>query len=283
MNIQQPVTHRRSPVIGSVLFKRQACPTYNSAEAGFSVNRTYEAKYHLQEERNWWFEARRDLVIKLLQHTDHNSKILEIGCSGGPFIRTLNAHGYRDVYGIDISKDAVDLCRTRGMRNIAVMDATRLGFKDGEFDAVIASDVLEHIQDEDLALSECNRILKPAGKLIVFVPAFEFLWSKHDEANHHYRRYSKFRLVRGLADANFEVSRSSYWNLFLFFPACLVRLLQRIQWRQNRKGDQLFELNSLLNELLIRLLKAENAILSLINFPVGVSVFAIAGKRADSR
>jgi 2-polyprenyl-3-methyl-5-hydroxy-6-metoxy-1,4-benzoquinol methylase len=244
------------------------------------MERAYEVKYHLLEERNWWFEARRDILIKLLQHTDQNSKILEIGCSGGPLIRTLNVHGYRNVYGIDISKDAVDLCRTRGMRNIAQMDASRLDFKDAEFDVVIASDVLEHIKDEGLALSDWNRILKPVGKLIVFVPAFEFLWSKHDEANHHYRRYSKSRLVRALENANFKVSRSSYWNFSLFFPACLVRLLQRIR-RQNRKGDQLFELDSLLNQLLLRLLKAENAILSLINFPVGVSVFAIAGKRAN--
>jgi 2-polyprenyl-3-methyl-5-hydroxy-6-metoxy-1,4-benzoquinol methylase len=245
------------------------------------VDQAYEAKYHLLEERNWWFEARRDMVIKLLQHTDRNSKILGIGCSGGPLLRNLGVHGYSNVYGIDISKDAVDLCRTRGLRNIALMDGSRPAFKAGEFDVVIASDVLEHIEDEGLALSEWNRILKPAGKLIVFVPAFELLWSQHDEANHHYRRYSKSRLVRALENANFEVNRSSYWNFLLFFPASLVRLLQRVQQPKNIKSDQLFELNSLSNELLVRLLKAENAVLNLINFPVGVSVFAIAGKRGS--
>ena len=160
------------------------------------MDQAYETKYHVQEDKHWWFESRRDMVIKLLRQSDRNSKILEIGCSGGPLIRALNKLGYNDVHGIDISEPAIDLCKLREISNTSVMDGSRPDFGDGQFDVVIASDVLEHIEDEEKALCEWNRILKPSGKLIVFVPAFKMLWSKHDEANHHYRRYSKSELIR---------------------------------------------------------------------------------------
>jgi SAM-dependent methyltransferase len=244
------------------------------------MDRAYETKYHVQEDKHWWFKTRRDIIIKLLQKSDRNSKILEIGCSGGPLILALNERGYQDVHGIDISRDAIDLCKRRNIRNVFLMDGSKPAFDDGQFDLVIASDVLEHIEDEATALSEWNRILKPAGKLIVFVPAFENLWSKHDEANHHFRRYSKSELTRVLKKADFEITRSSYWNFLLFSPTSLVRLIQRIcsnRW-QNRRGDQLLEVNSILNEFLFNLIKAENVILRLVNFPVGVSIFATAAK-----
>jgi SAM-dependent methyltransferase len=244
------------------------------------MDQAYETKYHVQEDKHWWFKARRDIVLKLLQKSDPNSKILEIGCSGGPLIQALNERGYQDVHGIDISRDAIDLCRLRNIHKVFVMDGSLPAFKDGHFDIVIASDVLEHIEDEEKALSEWNRILKPTGRLIVFVPAFELLWSKHDEANHHFRRYSKSELTRVLKKADFEITRSSYWNFLLFSPTSLVRLIQRIcsnRW-QNRRGDQLLEVNSILNEFLFNLIKAENVILRLVNFPVGVSIFATAAK-----
>jgi SAM-dependent methyltransferase len=244
------------------------------------MNEAYEAKYHIQEEKHWWFETRRDIIINLLERSGRNSKILEIGCSGGPLIRALHELGYKNVQGIDISRDAIDLCRRRGINDVFVMDGSKPEFKDGQFDIVIASDVLEHIQDDEKALLEWNRILKPAGKLIVFVPAFEILWSKHDEANHHYRRYSKSELIRVLEGAQFEIDRSSYWNFMLFFPTTLVRLIHRmlsIYGQQN--GDQLVELNPVANKVLFYLIKTENILLKVLNFPVGVSVFATASKK----
>jgi 2-polyprenyl-3-methyl-5-hydroxy-6-metoxy-1,4-benzoquinol methylase len=251
--------------------------------SNYGMDGAYEAKYHIQEEKHWWFETRRDIIINLLKRSDRNSKILEIGCSGGPLIQALNHLGFKNVQGIDISQQTIDLCKWREIHNAFVMDGSKPEFEDGQFDIVIASDVLEHIEDEEKALSEWNRILRPAGKLIVFVPAFEILWSKHDEANHHYRRYSKSELIHVLEKAEFEIDRSSYWNFILFFPTGLVRLLQRIvsKYRQ-QSGDQLVELNPVANKLLVYLVKTENIFLKVLNFPIGVSVFAIAGKKNAS-
>jgi 2-polyprenyl-3-methyl-5-hydroxy-6-metoxy-1,4-benzoquinol methylase len=244
------------------------------------MDETYEAKYHLQEEKHWWFESRRDIIINLLRGADRNSKILEIGCSGGLLIQALNALGYKNVQGIDISQNAIDLCRQRDIHDVFLMDGSKPAFDDAQFDVVIVSDVLEHIENEEKALCEWNRILKPGGKLIVFVPAFEILWSKHDEVNHHYRRYSKSELIRVLERAEFEIDRSSYWNFILFFPTSLVRLTQRIVSKYGQKSrDQLIELNPVANKILVYLVKTENVFLKVLNFPVGVSVFATASKK----
>jgi SAM-dependent methyltransferase len=244
------------------------------------MDEAYELKYHVQEEKHWWFESRRNIIINLLKKTDRNSTILEIGCSGGQLIQALNRRGFKNVQGIDISQQAIDLCRQKDIHDVFVMDGSKPAFGDGQFDIVIASDVLEHIEDEQKALKEWNRILKPAGKLIVFVPAFKILWSKHDEANHHYRRYSKLDLIRVLEKAQFEIDRSSYWNFILFFPTSLVRLVQRIVSKYGQKsGDQLVELNRVANKVLVYLVKTENILLKVLNFPVGISVFATASKK----
>jgi 2-polyprenyl-3-methyl-5-hydroxy-6-metoxy-1,4-benzoquinol methylase len=243
------------------------------------MDEAYELKYHVQEEKHWWFESRRHIIINLLKGTKRNSAILEIGCSGGPLIEALNELGFENVQGIDISQRAIDLCRQREIPDVCVMDGSKPTFEDQQFDVIIASDVLEHIEDEQTALREWNRILKPAGKLIAFVPAFEILWSKHDEANHHYRRYSKRELIRVLESADFEIHRSSYWNFILFFPTSLVRLLQRILKYGQESSDQLVELDPITNKALCCLVKAENFLLKVLNFPVGVSVFAMARKK----
>jgi ubiquinone/menaquinone biosynthesis C-methylase UbiE len=243
------------------------------------MNKFFESKYHLQEENHWWFQARRHIIFNLLKTADRNSKMLEVGCSGGPLLQALNVSGFKNVEGIDISQSAIDLCKSKGIQDVFLIDATRTDFEDERFDIVIASDVLEHLQNEESALSEWHRILKPGGKLIVFVPAFAFLWSEHDEANDHYRRYSKSQLIRALEKAHFRIYRSSYWNFSLFFPTSLIRILQRILSKNKQtQRDQLIQLNALANTMVLYLVKTENLMLNVLNFPVGVSVFAVARK-----
>lgn len=245
-----------------------------------SMDASYELKYHKLEEKNWWFISRRDMILQLMKkiNINKNAKILEMGCSGGPLIQFLTQNGFQNIIGIDISKSAIELCKNRGIKHVEVMDGAKTRFKDNEFDLVIASDILEHIKNDSAALSEWHRILKPNGKLIVFVPAFNFLWSNHDEINHHYRRYSKTQLKKGIEKANFRLDDISYWNFSLFFPSSILRIFQHLQSDSNEKRDQLYELNHLVNKILIDLLKVENWFLKFFNFPLGVSVFAVCRK-----
>ncbi len=241
----------------------------------------YEIKYHQIEENYWWFQARRDMVFRLVQDLQlpRNAAILEIGCSGGPLLQRLRSTGYTDLTGIDVSEVGIAVAQQRGIPNVSCMDGANLTFPDASFDLVVASDVLEHIEDEAQALREWTRVLKPGGKLLVFVPAFQILWGKHDEINHHFRRYTAAQLSASMRSAGLQVRRHSYWNISLFFPTAAIRLLKRIMPKDNKRTeDDLFAAPPLVNNFLINLIKAENRVLQTINAPVGVSVFALAAK-----
>lgn len=248
----------------------------------------YEAKYHQLEEQHWWFASRRDVVYDLIQGLNlaPEAAVLEIGCSGGPLMQRLRATGYTDVTGIDISEAAIELAQARGVPHVSVMDGTALTFGSARFDVVIASDVLEHIEDEARALREWVRVLKPGGQLLVFVPAHAYLWSEHDVVNHHFRRYSRRELVAALEGAGLLVRRSSFWNAALYFPTAALRLghrlLRRRRPQQHKPGatGDLHLFTGRINSLLLAWVKGENRLLRRLNLPLGVSVFALAQKPA---
>lgn len=246
------------------------------------MNTQYETLYHQLEEQHWWFQARRDIVFSQIQglNLPKEASILEIGCSGGPLQQRLRATGYQAVSGIDISETAIALAQQRGIPNVSVMDGSQLAFADSSFDLVVASDVLEHIQDETRALQEWQRVLKPNGKLLVYVPAHPSLWSRHDVANHHFRRYTSGTLRHALAATGYTLLRQSYWNFWLFFPTWLLRRWQRPTNNPAGLSSDLISLPAFANQALLRLVKAENKWLSRFNLPTGVSVFALASKPA---
>ena len=250
------------------------------------MKREYEELYHRLETRQWWFRTRREIVRDLVleTHPDRTGRILEIGCSGGLLMEQLRADGYRQVTGIDLSADAVDLCRRKGIPDAHVMDAQQPAFADAQFEVITASDVLEHLADEAGALREWFRILKPGGVLIVFVPAFQLLWSEHDEANKHFRRYRRAELRDRLAAQGFRVERASYWNVALFPAVALVRLARRARPHNERAAQEgdLFEPPRLVNMTLTGLLRIENWVMRRgVNFPFGVSAMAVARKPAQ--
>ena len=160
----------------------------------------YTAKYYNLEKDHWWFAGRRKLILKLLKDVSRDSKVLDIGCSGGVLIQELANEGLKNLVGIDADQSAVLLARNREL-NVMLVDAIKTNFEDENFDMIIAADVLEHIENDDQALKEWNRILKKGGKIIILVPAFMFLWRKHDEENQHKRRYSKKQLLKKLKGA----------------------------------------------------------------------------------
>tara|TARA_B100000315_G_C14550309_1_gene575426 strand:+ start:631 stop:1374 length:744 start_codon:yes stop_codon:yes gene_type:complete len=244
----------------------------------YKMENEYESKYHKIENDYWWFIARRDIIYKLLQNLNisKNSEILEIGCSGGVLLEFLRQNGFQNLSGLDISKKAIDLCKRRNLKNTFVMDALKPNLNK-TYDVIIASDVLEHLEDDSQALSEWNKLLKVNGKLLVFVPAFNFLWSSHDVVNKHYRRYSKKQLTTLLSESNFKIIRASYWNLTLFYPISIYRIFSRI-FNSKQKKDQMFDVSYLTNKILLILVRFENKILEKINFPVGVSFFVIVEK-----
>jgi SAM-dependent methyltransferase len=225
-------------------------------------------KYYTLEDNDWWFISRRDMILKLVMKFDKNSRVLDIGCSGGATVRLLERYGFNDVRGIDNNLNAVKAAKAGGSKNIFHQDGTKTDFSGGSFDVVIASDVLEHICDDLSALKEWKRILAPHGSLIIFVPAFDLLWRNVDKISGHHRRYSRPVFLNLLQQAGFKVSRYSHWNVLLALPALIEKLLKM----RTNPGS----LNRHTNAFLGKILLMENVLIKKVNSPVGVSIFAVA-------
>jgi SAM-dependent methyltransferase len=247
------------------------------------MNKEFETLYHAVEATHWWFVTRRALVGSLVALAAPNraSAILEIGCSGGPLLQRLGDAGYTALTGIDLSPEAIALCRQRNLGQVLVMDAQQPDFPPASFEVITASDVLEHLADAPRAVAAWYRLLRPGGTLLVFVPAFKCLWSRHDEVNHHFHRYRAGELASLLRAAGFEIQRQGYWNFFLFPPVALLRLARRLAPASAKAlpvGD-LRPIPSLLNSLLICLLRLENRlVLAGLDFPWGISAMVVARK-----
>jgi len=243
----------------------------------------FENRYHRVEDEHWWFLGRRDLLCALVRaaRVANDSPILDVGCAGGATIRSLKRQGYTAVTGIDLSPEAVARCRQSGLADVHAMDAQRPDFPDQSFDLILASDILEHVPDERAAVQAWYRLLKPRGVLIALVPAFMALWSPHDEANHHHRRYRLGELRRRLEAAGFETHRASYWNFLLFLPAALVRALQRLMPVLSRGSPDLAVPPRAANRLLSGLLAGENRLLLAgLRWPFGLSALVVARRPA---
>ena len=242
------------------------------------MEKEYEKKYHEIEIDNWWFKSRRRYLLDVLKKAPHNSKILDIGCSSGIFLKELELQGFKmeHLFGIDISEKAIENCKRNGIQNAFVMDAQKISLPE-KFDFIIASDCLEHLQDDVTAIRNWCELLKPGGEMVIFVPAFQSLWSNHDEVNMHYRRYMNKELRDKLIGENLTILKSSYWNFFLFIPLYIFRKIDSFFSANKKKEGHMVE-NKIANYILLKLLLFENRILKYVDFPFGVSTFCVAKK-----
>jgi len=241
------------------------------------MDANYEPKYHRLERDHFWFQGLHGLLTQLAASEPKTARVLDIGCASGEMLKALSAAGFSDVTGIDISERAVGLCRERGFTQVQVMDAAHPDFTGAVFDVIIAANIIEHIEDDEEALAQWRRILKPGGTLVVLTSAFMFLWSEHDRVNHHFRRYGRAELLDKLAAAGFALQRVSYWNFFLLGPIVLARFLRKLlPSRAASAKDDLSLPPAWLNAVLTGLLRFENLLLRYINLPWGVTIFAVA-------
>jgi SAM-dependent methyltransferase len=242
------------------------------------MEKDFEKKYHDVEIDHWWFKSRRKYLLDLLKDAPKDSKVLDIGCSSGIFLKDLETLGFKteNLFGIDISEKAIANCKSNGIRNCFVMDAQNITLTE-TFDIIIASDCLEHLEDDKKALANWKNLLKIGGKMYVFVPAFMSLWSYHDEVNMHYRRYTSAELKSKIINTdNMEIQKAGYWNFFLFTPVYLFRKLSAV-FQKNKTGESDISIgNSFVNGSLLQLIIFENKLLKAVNFPFGVSTFCIA-------
>src|SRR5215813_4450651 len=163
----------------------------------------YQDLYEL-EDTHWWHIAKRRTCVQLLRRFARpvQPQILDIGCGTGKNVETFGEIG--PTWGVDISSEAIDFCRKRGLTRIALEPAARTGFEDHSFDVITLLDVLEHTEQAP-TLQEASRLLKPDGILLITVPAYQWLWSQWDVALHHQRRYNKSSLNQAVEQHGFRV------------------------------------------------------------------------------
>ncbi len=179
------------------------------------------------DEHHWWYRGRRRIIRAELRRLPlpAGAHVLDAGCGSGRTLQDLVDYG--EVSGIELHEDAAQLARSRGHGEVRVGRLEALPWPDGSFDLITCLDVIEHTPDDRAALAELYRVCRPGGWLLVTVPAYPALWSLHDEANHHYRRYSRAALARAAVAAGWTMTRLSSFNSVLLAPAAAVRLAQR--------------------------------------------------------
>jgi SAM-dependent methyltransferase len=180
------------------------------------------------EDSHWWFVVRRKLVKKYLKNIAKNSLILDVGSSVGSNLRMLKESGFNNYLGIDVSNLAQEFCHKKNLGEVLIADICQTNFTDNYFDAIIATDVLEHIKNDELAISEMKRILKPDGVLIITVPCFQSLWSNHDYLVMHQRRYRLSEISKKITDQNLKIEESYYFNFLLFLPILVFRKVKNL-------------------------------------------------------
>lgn len=243
----------------------------------------YERMYTF-ESSHWWFRGVRSLALGLLDRfcppvtpSGLPLRVLDLGCGTGAILTSLDPG--RWTVGVDISSEALAFCRKRRIFRLVRSPAEALPVRDSEFHAVLALDLIEHTEEDRRVLAEAVRVLRPGGVLILTVPACPGLWGAHDRALGHRRRYRLRELRERVTLPGVKVEKLSHFNFFLFLPIFLFRKLGRKAFLPAHSGSDLFRFPGPLDALLFALLRLEAMIIERINFPVGVTLFAVLRKK----
>ena len=237
---------------------------------------TYPIMFEV-EGRHWWFLGRRQIIASFVERICKDlgkpePGILDVGCGTGANLQMLANFGVAE--GVDVSDEALEFCRARGLAKVKQGAAEALPYEDASFDLVTGLDVVEHLDDDVAGLREMHRVLRPRGRALLVVPAFMFLWGVQDDISHHRRRYTVNELRTRLAEAGLTVERATYANITFFMPILIGRVIMRLTGVRPASENNITI--GALNGLLGWILGSERWWLRWLNFPFGVSIVCVA-------
>lgn len=245
------------------------------------MNRDYYNEYYDIERTHWWFKVREKIIIQrltLILGPQQNLKFLNVGAATGRSTEALSKLG--TVTSLEFDKDCCDFTKSKLGIKMINGSITALPFDSNYFDVVCAFDVIEHVEDQALAVKEMKRVCKHEGIIYVTVPAFMFLWSHHDLVNQHYRRYTSKTLADVFNTNELKKLYLTYFNTLLFLPIYFFRKISKVipqSWIRKESGSDFKIKNQsvILNYLLGGIFKMELTLLKIIRFPFGVSLLAL--------
>lgn len=233
------------------------------------------------QNRHWWYEARRRILAAMIARLDlpRDAAILEAGSGTGANLRMLSRFGVVQGFEPD------DFARAHAQAEAGIETARGFLPDDvpfaGPFDLVGAFDVIEHVQDDAGAVAALYNLTKPGGYALFTVPAFKFLWSPHDVANHHFRRYRRAEFKKLLEDAGYEVTYISCFNTFLFPLVVVVRFIKNLMGAEQDHDDKMPRL-AIINKILLSIFASEQLWIGRVAMPFGVSILARCRRKAGN-
>lgn len=232
------------------------------------------------ESNNFWFQARNELIIWALSKYKKNiENFLEVGCGTGYVMSGLfESNKTLNLYGSEIYLEGLDFAKKRvPVAKFMQMDARAVPFID-EFDAIGAFDVLEHIEDDRIVLSEIHKALKPQGVVILTVPQHPWLWSQADDYACHVRRYTESEIEEKLRSSGFKILRSTSFVSFLLPLMIISRLLNKHK-KEDYDPMAEFKIHPVLNFVLKKIMMLDvNCIKLGVNYKFGGSRMIVACK-----
>ncbi len=239
------------------------------------------------EDSHWWYKGLRGVLFALLRLKRANSrslKFLDAGCGTGGNLAALQKAGF-DCEGFDFSPVAVEFCRARGLESVSLGSILHIPYPERTFDIVISCDVLNDAgtADEERALAEVFRVLKPGGRLFLNLPAFSFLRGEHDRATDVARRYTSREIRRKLIRAGFLPVRVSYWNMFLFPAVLFVRVLRHGRGGKSEPRSDIAVPPAPVNRLLTLMMRLERSLIGNFDLPIGSSLAVVAKRPEESK
>lgn len=245
--------------------------------------RVYTELYTLEKDY-WWHQAKRKIVFETLtkrQKGRNHIRILDAGCGTGIMLSEL-LEQFPNSLGVDHSTVALNFCKKRGLSNIHRGDLEKkLPFKGSSFDVVTCLDVIEHLDHDDKAIKEFQRILKPGGELIITVPAYMALWTKHDEMLWHKRRYRRGQLAKLAKDHGFKIEKASYFYSFIA-PVAFVLYRLGVMFKSRKSSSSVIPPKPF-NWLLLQVCALERRLIDIVPMPTGISILLVAQKPKERK
>jgi 2-polyprenyl-3-methyl-5-hydroxy-6-metoxy-1,4-benzoquinol methylase len=243
------------------------------------MDKRYYTEYYTLERGHWWFKIRALILDDFVKRNVGNAaplKILNVGVATGSTSEMLNKYG--QVTSVEYDKDCCEFLRTELKMEVINASVEDLPFDDNTYDLVCAFDVIEHVENEMLAVQEMKRVCKPSGIVFVSVPAFMVLWNHHDVVNHHHKRYTlpEIKKLFAHSNGNGKEHHGTYFNTLLFVPIFIYRRISKLFERTATPDDSGSDFgalkNGVLNTLFYNFFRLEVFWLRVAKFPFGVSL-----------
>lgn len=223
---------------------------------------------------HWWFTARRRILADLIRRVARppkDARILELGCGTGHNLAMLGQFGIVEASELDDTARAIASERLgKPVKAAALPDVSM--FEAGSYDLIALLDVLEHVPDDAASLASILSLLKPGAPLLLTVPINPWMWSAHDVAHHHHRRYRQREIETLATRAGYQIDLISPFNTLLYPPIAAVRLLGKMTGKES--SDDAMPSPGV-NRLLGSIFGLEKNLIGRVPMPVGVSLVAV--------